>query len=33
MASMEFDPELSDTLMHLAGTIFRAAINEDLRRK
>ena len=33
MASMEVDPELSDTLMHLSGYIFRAAINEGLRRK
>jgi len=33
MASMEIDPELSDTLMHLSGYIFRAAINAGLRRK
>ncbi len=33
MASMEVDPELSDTLMHLSGYIFRAAINAGLRRK
>jgi hypothetical protein len=33
MASMEVDPELSDTLMHLSGYIFRAAIDEGLRRK
>jgi len=26
-------PELSDTLMHLSGYIFRAAIDEGLRRK
>jgi len=32
MASMEFDPELSDTLMHLSGYIFRAAINAALRK-
>jgi hypothetical protein len=29
---MEVDPELSDTLMHLSGYIFRAAINAGLRR-
>jgi thymidylate synthase len=33
MASMEVDPELSDTLMHLSGYIFRAAINAALRGK
>ena len=33
LASMEVDPELSDTLMHLSGYIFRAAIDEGLRRK
>ena len=33
MASMEVDPELSDTLMHLSGYIFRATINAGLRRK
>jgi hypothetical protein len=33
MASMEVDPEMSDTLMHLSGYIFRAAINAGLRRK
>jgi hypothetical protein len=33
MASMEVDPELSDTLMHLSDYIFRAAINAGLRRK
>jgi len=33
MASMEVDPELSDTLMHLSGYIFRAAINKALREK
>ena len=33
MASMEVDPELSDTLMHLSGYIFRAAINAGLRGK
>jgi hypothetical protein len=33
MASMEVDPELSDTLMHLSGYIFRAAINAGLQRK
>jgi len=26
MASMEVDPELSDTLMHLSGYIFRARV-------
>jgi hypothetical protein len=31
MASMEVDPDLSDTLMHLSGYIFRAAINKALR--
>jgi hypothetical protein len=31
MASMEIDPDLSDTLMHLSGYIFRAAINAALR--
>jgi len=30
---MEVDPELSDTLMHLSGYIFRAAINAALRTK
>ena len=33
MASMEVAPELSDTLMHLSGYIFRAAINAALRGK
>jgi len=33
MASMEIDPDLSDTLMHLSGYIFRAAINKALKRK
>jgi hypothetical protein len=33
MASMEVDPELSGTLMHLSGYIVRAAINAGLRRK
>ena len=33
MASMEVDPELSDTLMHLSGYIFRAAINKALRER
>lgn len=33
MASMEIDPELSDTLMHLSGYIFRAAIRAALREK
>jgi hypothetical protein len=33
MASMEVDPELSDTLMHLSGYIFRAAIHAALRGK
>lgn len=33
MASMEVDPELSDTLMHLSGYIFRAAIDAALRGK
>ncbi len=33
MASMEVDPELSDTLMHPSRYIFRAAIDEGLRRK
>ena len=28
---MEVDPELSDTLMHLSGYIFRAAINAAIR--
>ena len=32
MASMEIDPELSDTLMHLSGYIFRAAIRAAIRR-
>ena len=32
MASMEVDPELSDTLMHLSGYIFRAAINAATRK-
>jgi len=32
MASMEVDPELSDTLMHLSGYIFRAAINAAIRK-
>jgi hypothetical protein len=31
MASMEVGPELSDTLMHLSGYVFRAAINAALR--
>jgi len=26
------DPELSDTLMHLSGYIFRAAINAAIRK-
>ena len=30
---MEVDPELSDTLMHLSGYIFRAVIDEALRGK
>ena len=33
MASMEVDPDLEDTLMHLSGYIFRAAINKALREK
>jgi thymidylate synthase len=33
MASMEVDPELSDTLMHLSGYLFRAAINKALQGK
>jgi hypothetical protein len=33
MASMEVDPDLSDTLMHLSGYIFRAAIHAALRAK
>jgi thymidylate synthase len=33
MASMEVDPELSDTLMHLSGYIFRAAINAGIRKR
>jgi thymidylate synthase len=33
MASMEIDPELEDTLMHLSGYIFRAAINRALLKK
>ena len=32
MASMEVDPELSDTLMHLSGYIFRAAINAAIQK-
>ena len=30
---MEVDPELSDTLMHLSGYIFRDSINKALRGK
>ena len=30
---MEIAPDLSDTLMHLSGYIFRAAINKALREK
>jgi hypothetical protein len=30
---MEIDPDLEDTLMHLSGYIFRAAINKALREK
>jgi len=30
MASMEIDPDRNDTLMHLSGYIFRAAINAAL---
>jgi len=33
MASMEIDPDLSDTLMHLSGYIFRAAIRAALKGK
>jgi thymidylate synthase len=33
MASMEIDPELEDTLMHLSGYIFRAAIRSALKEK
>jgi thymidylate synthase len=33
MASMEVDPELSDTLMHLSGYIFRASIHAALKGK
>jgi len=33
MASMEIDPDLNDTLMHLSGYIFRAAINAALKGK
>jgi thymidylate synthase len=33
MASMEVDPELEDTLMHLSGYIFRASINAALKGK
>ena len=33
MASMEIDPDLSDTLMQLSGYIFRAAIYKALREK
>jgi hypothetical protein len=31
MASMEIDPDRSDTLMHLSGYIFRAAINAAIK--
>jgi hypothetical protein len=31
MASMEIDPDRNDTLMHLSGYIFRAAINAALK--
>jgi hypothetical protein len=30
---MEVDPDLSDTLMHLSGYIFRAAIRSALKEK
>ncbi len=33
LASMEIDPELSDTLMHLSGYIIRAAIKTGLKEK
>lgn len=33
MASMEIDPDRNDTLMHLSGYIFRAAINLALKGK
>lgn len=33
LASMEIDPELSDTLMHLSGYIIRAAIKSGLKEK
>ena len=33
MASMEIDPDLSDTLMPLSGCIFRAAIRSALKGK
>jgi hypothetical protein len=33
MASMEVDPDLADTLMHLSGYIFRAAIQAALKGK
>ncbi len=33
MASMEIDPDRNDTLMHLSGYIFRAAINAALKGK
>jgi hypothetical protein len=33
MASMEIDPDRNDTLMHLSGYIFRAAINSALKGK
>lgn len=33
MASMEVDPDRSDTLMHLSGYIFRDAINAALKGK
>jgi len=33
MASMEIDPDLSDTLMHLSGYIFRASIHSAIKGK
>jgi hypothetical protein len=33
MASMEIDPDRNDTLMHLSGYIFRAAIHAALKGK
>ena len=33
MASMEIDPDRNDTLMHLSGYIFRAAIQAALKGK